>query len=343
MAWPVQFLAMEENNNFTLSEDINGPLLAAVIGIEMLGGLITNSFVLALTLCHLKTMKQPSTIFLTNTLLANLAIAVFMMPFPIITSASGQWIFGSTLDQKNGVCQFVAIINWYCAAIATESLVLVSFDRFFFIVKAFQYKKYMTVNKALMIVAVSWILAVFLCFTPLFGFGVYEFAYSFGTCVPGFEGQFGFSIFAFIVSALLIGSIIITSTWTCIFMRKYLKTRSHRKNFMSSQSQKSNMYVTQERRLVGLFGMLIIVYLVCYSPYLILALIGMFFIVPPIPYAVVFVVFLMECSLSPLVQSYFRTDVRNIIKDKFRSVIFGRRQCTENSSIEGNITTATQL
>ena len=68
---------MDENNNFTLSEDINGPLLAAVIGIEMLAGLITNSFVLIMTVCCLKTLKEPSTIFLTNMLLSNLIIAIF--------------------------------------------------------------------------------------------------------------------------------------------------------------------------------------------------------------------------------------------------------------------------
>ena len=238
---------MDLNDNFTLSEDINGPLLAAVIGIEMLAGLITNSFVLILTLCYLKTMKQPSTIFLTNMLLANLTIAVLMMPFPIITSACGQWIIGSTLDQKNGVCQFVAIMNWYCAAVSTESLVLVSFDRFFFIVKAFQYKKYMTVNKAVIIVTISWILAAFLCVIPLLGFGVYEFAYSYGTCVPGFDGQFEFTIFSFILSALLIGSIFITSTWTCIFMRKYLKTRSHRKKIhVISQPKDRRVCITRE-------------------------------------------------------------------------------------------------
>ena len=39
-----------ENDNFTLSEEINGILLAAVIGLEAVVGLITNFFVLILTL-----------------------------------------------------------------------------------------------------------------------------------------------------------------------------------------------------------------------------------------------------------------------------------------------------
>ena len=101
---------MDDNNNFTLSEDINGPLLAAVIVIEMLAGLITNSFVLILTAYNLKNWKQPSTIFLANMLLNNLVVTLLVMPFPIITAASGEWIFGSTKKQKYSVCQFTACL-----------------------------------------------------------------------------------------------------------------------------------------------------------------------------------------------------------------------------------------
>ena len=131
-----------EDYNFTLSEDINGPLLAAVIGIEMVAGLITNSFVIILTACHFKTWKQPSNIFLTNMSLNYLFIAIFLMPVALITCANGEWIFGDTLNQKMRVCQTVAYIYAYSFAAVTFSLVLVSFDRFFFIVKALQYKKY---------------------------------------------------------------------------------------------------------------------------------------------------------------------------------------------------------
>ena len=104
---------MDENDNFTLDNDINGPLLAAVIGIEMVAGIITNSFILILTACHLKTWKQPSIVFLTNMLLSNLIIAIFVMPFPIIKCSIGEWVFGSTPEQKVEVCEFVACLLFY--------------------------------------------------------------------------------------------------------------------------------------------------------------------------------------------------------------------------------------
>ena len=302
------------NNNFTLSEDINGPLLAAVIGIEMLAGLITNSFVLILTLCYLKDWKQPSNIFLTNMLLNNLVIILLVMPFSIITAASGEWIFGSTVNQKESVCQFAGCIYSYSTFVATESLVLVSFDRFFFIVKALQYKKYMTVNKAVIIVAVSWILAAFLSILLLLGFGAYHFKDSCATCVPLLEGKTGYAVLRFLINSILVVSIIVTSMWTLCFTRKYLRNTAT--GPVPTDTQGSNhVYASQQRRIIGLFGMLILVHLLCYTPVASFALIGLFIIIPPIPYAVAFVMVLLPNSFIPLVQSFFRRDIKNTIKE----------------------------
>ena len=301
------------HNNFTLSEDINGPLLAAVIVIEMLAGLITNSFVIIMTVCCLKTLKEPSTIFLTNMLLSNLLIAIFVMPFPIITCSIGEWVFGSTPEQKVEVCEFVACLLFYSFMVAIEGLVLVSFDRFFFIVKAFQYKKYMTANKAVIIVAVSWILAAILTTPPLVGFGAFEFAYSYGTCAPGWEGQPAYTMYVVLIAGIFVCAIAVTSVWTLIFARRYLKSRSLRRNIMTVQGQEANRFLTPERKIAGLFGMLLLVHFICFSPVFGIGFIGLVVTVPPEPYAAVFVMFLSVTSLSPIAQSYFRQDIRRAI------------------------------
>uniref|UniRef100_A0A1X7U886 G-protein coupled receptors family 1 profile domain-containing protein n=1 Tax=Amphimedon queenslandica TaxID=400682 RepID=A0A1X7U886_AMPQE len=166
----------DQNNNFTLGADINGPLLAAVISIEMIGGLIANSFVLILTICHIKTWKQPSTIFLTNMLISNLLIVLFVMPFAILTCSSGQWLLGKTVSEKEATCKANAYTNMSIYIIATLSLVLLSFDRYFFIVKSFAYQKHMTSNKAVIIIIISWILGPALCTPPLYGLGTTEFS-----------------------------------------------------------------------------------------------------------------------------------------------------------------------
>ena len=324
-----------ENNNFTLSEDINGPLLAAVIGIEMVAGLITNSFVLILTLCHSSTRKQPTTVFLANMLITSLAVTIFVMPFSIITAASGEWIFGNTLSQKEKICQFSAFMFSYCIIVATESLVLLSFDRFFFIVTSFYYELYMTVNKAVIIVAVSWVLAAILSSPPLFGFGRFEFAYSYGVCVPGYEGQLGYSLYTFLMTSVFVSSIVVTSVWTLCFTRKFLKRKSRR---VLIDPQGGNPYAAQERRIIGLFGMLILVHLMCYVPIVSFALIGSFTVIPPIPYAVVYAILLLLTSLIPLVQSYFRSDIRESVSSfcRFFSVHLPKKDPkVESLSSEG--------
>ena len=304
---------MDENDNFTLYDEINGPLLAAVIGIEMVAGIITNSFILILTACHLKTWKQPSIVFLTNMLLSNLLIAIFVMPFPIITCSIGEWVFGSTPEQKFEVCEFVACLLFYSFMVAIEGLVLVSFDRFFFIVKALQYKKYMTANKAVIIVAVSWILAAILTAPPLVGFGAIKFVSSIGTCFPGWMGQTAYAIYVFIILMVIISSVLVTSIWTFVYTWRYLQSRSHRKNLITTHGQKNSEYLSQEKKLIGLFGMLILAHLLCLSPAIIINVIGLFTIMPDVPYAITLVLFLLLTLLSPLVQSYFRRDIRNII------------------------------
>ena len=295
-----------EDYNFTLNEGINGPLLAAVIGIEMVAGVITNSFVIILTACHFKTWKQPSNIFLTNMSLSYLFIAIFLMPVAFITCAKGEWIFGDTLNQKMRVCQTVAYIYAYSFAAATFSLVLVSFDWFFFIVKALQYKKYMSVNKAVIIVAASWILVAILI-SPSFALGNYQFSQSFGLCTPVFNDQPGFAIYGSAFFITLIASIIVTSTWTYCYTRKYLKKRSDRRNYADS------VYISQKRKLIGLFGTLIIIHFISYTCLITIVILGPFVRISPHFYAVSFVLTWLMAVLSPLAQSFFRHEIRTLI------------------------------
>ena len=296
-----------EDTNFTLSEDINGPLLATAIGIEMVAGFFTNSFVLILTLCYLKAWKQPSNIFLTNMSLNYLIIVILLLPVSVITCATGEWIYGSTLSQKVIVCQAIGYIFSYCFLVVTESLALLSFDRFFFIVKALQYKKYMTVNKAVIIVAASWILAAFMSTPPLYGFGSFEFSQNNGICVPTVKDQLGFAIYGFIVVLTLIASIIVTSIWTYCYTRKYLKRRNDRKKYTNS------VYISQKRRLIGLFGLLIALHVLSYSLLIIFVILDPFVPVSPRLYAASAVFTWLMMVLSPMAQSYFRHDIRNCV------------------------------
>ncbi|XP_019855680.1 PREDICTED: 5-hydroxytryptamine receptor 7-like [Amphimedon queenslandica] len=304
---------IELNHNFTLSGDINGPLLAAVISVEMIGGLIANSFVLILTICHIKTWKQPSTIFLTNMLISNLLIVLFVMPFPITTCSNGKWMLGETEAEQVKYCYFAGYLYWYSVLLITQSLVILSFDRFFYIVKSFMYERYMTGKRSLSIVAFSWLIASILNITPFIGLGSFGFINSYGSCGPLWEEEMGHVIYTFIIFIFYIGSIVTTTLWTYCYTRRFLQSERLRTEFISRIPQQCSVYISKEKRLIGLFGMMMVVYLTCYAPGLVAIVAVIFTPLPQPVYASVYVLFLLITVLSPLVQIIFRRDMREAV------------------------------
>ena len=91
--------------NFTITGDLS-IAVAAVFSVEMILALIANGIVLLITITQRKSWKQSSTIFFTSLILAHLVMIMLYLPFTIIAFAAGEWIFGSTNEEKRGTCYF---------------------------------------------------------------------------------------------------------------------------------------------------------------------------------------------------------------------------------------------
>ena len=159
-------------------------MLSAFVALVMVTEFVANLFVIIVTFCHPKLFKKPSTIFLTSLLLADLVLVVFVMPFSVISTASGEWIFGQSNEQKYGVCQFVGFMLWYSVLLVTATLAIVSFDRFLSIVKPCIHKQYMKPHAAVIIIVIAWIICAVLNTTPFYGLGKFLYADDEGTCGP---------------------------------------------------------------------------------------------------------------------------------------------------------------
>ena len=303
---------LEENYNFTLNPLISGPALASVVGLELLAGFITNSVLLALTVFQWKNWKLPSTVFLTNLLICNLMLVFLVMPFTVITGATGEWIFGSNAVEKRMVCRIIAFILWYGITVFTFGLVILSFDRFFYVVKAVAYKNRMTIKKAVIIVIATWLVGGLMNITPFFGMGKYSFIACCGVCVPRWAGEPEYIVYILIIYITCIMSIIVTSIWTCVFTRRFIGKDERRTRFVS-QNTRSHLYATKNQRLLGLFGMTVTVHLMCYLPAIVSIFLELFISVPVQLYTTMYVSFLMAATLGPLVQSFFRRDIRETL------------------------------
>ena len=300
-----------EEQNFTLSDEINGPLLAGVLAVQMVGALIANTIVLIATICQWKSLKLPSTMFFTSLIIAHLVMAVLFMPFYMISAATGEWIFGRTTQQKTATCDFAGYTFWYSVIVIYMMLAAISFDRFLFIVKPDHYKQFMRPKAAVALIISIWVVAALLNSTPFFGLG--KFVYSpYGCCVPLWENQLGYFIYTFLIFLMIVCVIIVTSVWTYCFTRKFIQEHS--------QLADSSVYVSRKRRLIGIFGAMLITYVVCFSPGFIVAILSQVFDLKAEAYATALSLFMTVTIINPIIQSYFRPDVNKAVIALYRKV-----------------------
>ena len=304
------------NSNFTVSEDVNGPAIAVVIGVEIILAVTANLYILVYTLCKPKILKQPSSIFLTSLVVINLLLALVFLPFTLISNAAGEWIFGNDLNQKNGVCQFVGFSFAYPIGLTGLHLAVISVDRCLLIVKPLLYKRFMKTWTAIIIVIILWITAVLLSMTPLIGFGRYGFSSSVGTCLPIWVDEVGFVIYFTVIAAILFVVIIVTSVWTFCFTRHFIKRERDNQDNNHVIPEVQHVYQSRIRNLLSIFGLLLLVYVICFSPYFLVSIVGFgvgFGNVPRPIFTTAFIFLLFITSANPLVQVFFRRDMKTVL------------------------------
>ena len=314
---------LEFNSYFTFNynNSINGPLLATAVGLEIILALITNLFVLIFSLCHPKILKQSSNIFLTNFVLGNLVMVVLFMPTIIITVATGEWSFGRTTRQKNITCNFIGFLYGQSLFLSTFTLTAISFDRFLFIVKPFVHKRYMKTGVAVFIVIASWILSGLLCIPHLFGISAFGFSASSGACIPFWDNKTNSTVYLvseFTVVAICIVTIAVTSIWTFCFTRNFIK------NISSSQDGSEHVYNTRIRKILGIFGAMLIVTALTYAPGIAVFIVGIIISFDAIPshvFTAMNVLFYTITISNPIIQAFFRKELNNFVVTKCKIIL----------------------
>ena len=286
--------------NSTFNRDF-GNTAAAVLSIVMILGLIANGIVILITITQRKSWKQSSTIFFTSLILAHLIISLLFMPFRIIAFAAGEWIFGSTDEEKRGTCYFFLFIFWYTLLVISMTLAAISFDRFLFIVKPHLHKRFMRPWVALTLTIAIWILSAVLVIVQNFGFDL-QFLFDFCATNSGSIGIIAYRIFLFFV---IVGIILVTSIWTFCFTCRFMNNQS--------VTAGESVYASRKKRLFGIFGSMLIVYIICFTPGFLYFIFLLFIEVPLEGNAVTTICFLFITIANPIVQAYFRPEIKSVL------------------------------
>ena len=306
--------------NLTISESVNGPLLATVVSIEMVFSLSTNLFILLFTLSHIKILKQPSNIFLTNFILANLFVATFYMSTSAVSAAAGEWVFGKTSHQKFVACQIVGLVNLFSIYLTTFTLAVVSVDRFLLIVKPLFYERFMTTWVAALVSVCSWLSSIIM--SPMvFIFGQFSFNEYITTCVPFLTKNEVNYIFVLAVVFVCIGIVFVTTLWTFIYTKRAIRPFK-KSSIISIDIVKENVYKKRLKKVVGLFAALLVLIGITYVPvyfYLFVDVVLQLQL-PHELFIATITLYFLSTILNPIIQSYFRRDLNEFIMSQCKKI-----------------------
>ena len=304
--------------NYTFTGDFSPEAVAAVLSIEMILALIANGVVLVITIYQRKSWKQSSTIFFTSLILAHLVMILYL-PFTITALAAGEWIIGSTDEEKQGTCGFSGYIIFFSAYIMFMTLSLISVDRFLFIVKPHLHKRFMSPQVALVLVIIVW------CFDTVFfssgfinGSGiVYQYIDNLGLCYAYTTSPIT-SVIRFSFVFIILSIIVVTSVWTFCFTRKFINNQS--------TIVGESVYSSKKKRLFGIFGTMLLVYGIFFIPIIFLSSFLAIIDAPDKLLISSVILFFLAIILSPVVQSYFRPEINSVIVD----IICHKMMCKPN-------------
>ena len=315
---------MSVNESFyILDEDINGPAFAVAVGIELILALVPNLFIVLYTLCHHKVLEQPSMIFLTGLAVVSLLVTVLFLPFTVITAAAGEWIFGQTVEQKDGVCQFVGFVFSLAVTLTFHVLALLSIDRFLFIVKPFVYRNYMKPWVAFVLLATVWTLGILQNIAPFVGLGRNNYAGYVASCLPAWD-YVDYVIYYTVLTLVPVVIIVVTTLWTFCFIRTFLRQDKNLKLTSMTVSVESNhIYKRKVCHLFGILGMLLAVLVASIVPFIVAGIAHVSVGLENVPgqvHATIFIIYFASNIAYPTIQAYFRQDIRNAVVNGFTRI-----------------------
>ncbi|XP_063077130.1 5-hydroxytryptamine receptor 7 [Engraulis encrasicolus] len=125
---------------------------------------ICGNLLVVMSVCFVKKLKQPSNYLIVSLAIADLSVAVAVMPFVSITDLiGGQWIFGRVF------CNVFIAMDVMCCTASIMTLCVISVDRYMGITKPLTYPVRQSGRCMARMVLSVWLLSASVTLPPLFG------------------------------------------------------------------------------------------------------------------------------------------------------------------------------
>lgn len=136
-------------------------VFATALGIVMLVAIFGN-MTLIVTICRTASLRTRTNMFILNQACADVGVALFCMPFSVVTCFTQGWVLG------DGLCQLNGFMNILFEASSLFTLTAISIEKYFSIVKPMAVV--ITTRLAWVMITMTWFTALVLATIPLSGF-----------------------------------------------------------------------------------------------------------------------------------------------------------------------------
>ncbi|GFW64414.1 octopamine receptor [Trichonephila clavipes] len=135
---------------------------AVALGVIMIGTMIGNVLVI-LSVFTYKPLRNVQNIFLVSLAAADIAVAVFVMPFNVAYSILGKWVFGLHM------CELWLTCDVLCCTASILNLCAIALDRYWAIHDPINYAQKRTLNRVLCMIFSVWVISTLISVPPLIG------------------------------------------------------------------------------------------------------------------------------------------------------------------------------
>ena len=306
--------------------------IALIQIIFFLVGFTWNLFIVITYIVKHRLLKEPANLFIFYLAFIDLLTCALLLPINFIAVAANDYIFGSNDVTRCHVCFANGFLVSFLILISLHVLACLSFDRFLLLSFPLWFKKISTWKAVAILIAVT-VLCLIISILPAFGFGEWEFNLSFGTCLPRWTGRrnripnIAYMALVIVEAAIPVTILIVTNIWTFRVVKRFLKTRHHRRSIYKNKKEENKKLKKEQIQLVKVFGALLVANIISWTPVFlvffivfILSRFGKEDVVPPYIFTIGWLCFLSSSVAHPIIESFFIKELRYQVRRAQTSV-----------------------
>ncbi|KAF5276254.1 hypothetical protein FQA39_LY06603 [Lamprigera yunnana] len=149
-------------SGYTLPQIVVASIVVTVLMIVVVVG----NMLVIIAITTEKALKNIQNWFIASLAVADFFLGLVIMPFSLANELMGYWIFGAWW------CDVHSAMDVLLSTASIMNLCLISLDRYWSITQAVEYLKKRTPGRAVLMIAIVWVVSALICIPPLLGWKV---------------------------------------------------------------------------------------------------------------------------------------------------------------------------